>query len=262
MSISRVLGCISAKGGVGKTTSAINLSAALTYFGKNVTLIDANLTSPNVGVYLGNPIAPVTLHDVLRGKKEARESVFQHQSGIKVLPASIALKDTRKIDHSKLPGVVRDLDGHSDFIIIDGSPGLTKEALAVIKTLDEVIVITSPEMPAVTDALKTVKVCKELKKNVLGVLVTKTNVKNPDMSLKDIENILEVPIIGTIPEDRAVKHALVAKQPVVHSHPKSAAAIQYKRLAADLLNLRYEEKIGNPERSLMNTLLTWFGFKD
>jgi len=61
MAISRVIGCISAKGGVGKTTSAINLAAALHVFGKDVILVDANLTTPNVGVYLGVPIAPVTL---------------------------------------------------------------------------------------------------------------------------------------------------------------------------------------------------------
>ena len=60
MAVSRIIGCISAKGGVGKTTSAINLAAALNYFGKDVTLVDANLTSPNVGIYLGTPISPVT----------------------------------------------------------------------------------------------------------------------------------------------------------------------------------------------------------
>src|SRR3989344_2195142 len=153
MAISRVIGCISAKGGVGKTTSAINIAAALNYFGKDVTLVDANLTSPNVGVYLGHPIPSSTLHDVLRGKKEALESTSQHSSGIKVLPASISLRDAKRFDHAKLSGVIRDLDGHSDFILVDGSPGLTKEALSAIKALDQVVIITTPEMPAVTDAL-------------------------------------------------------------------------------------------------------------
>lgn len=262
MAVSRTIGCISAKGGVGKTTSAINLAAALNYFGKDVTLVDANLTTPNVGVYLGVPIAPVTLHDVLKGKKDAREAVFHHDSGIKVLPASISIKDAKKVDHSKLDSVVRDLDGHSDFIIIDGSPGLTKEATAAIKALDEVIIVTNPEMPAVTDALKTVKICKEMKKDILGVLVTKTNAKNPDMSLKDIENILEIPVIGVIPEDRAVKFALSSKRPVVHAHPKSVAAVQYKRLAADLLNLKYNERVEYTGNGFFDGVLRWLGFKD
>ncbi len=264
MAISRVIGCISAKGGVGKTTSAINLSAALNVFGKDVTLVDANLTAPNVGIYLGVPISPFTLHDVLRGKKDAREAVLQHKSGFKVLPASISIKDAKKADSTKLESVLRDLDGHSDFIVIDGSPGLTKDALSAIKACSEIIIITNPEMPAVTDALKTVKICKELKKEVLGVLVTKTNVKNMDMPFKDIEGILEVPILGIIPEDRAVKFAVAHKEPVVHSHPKSAAAVQYKKLAAELLNLKYSEKIEplNNSNGFFNSVLVWLGFKD
>ena len=264
MAVSRVIGCVSAKGGVGKTTTAINIAAALNTFGKDVTLVDANLTAPNVGVYLGVPIAPVTLHDVLKGRKDAREAVFQHKSGVKILPSSIALKDAKKSDPSRLDLVLRDIDGHSDFILVDSAPGLTREALASIKASNEILVITNPEMPAVTDALKTVKICKEMKKHVLGVLVTKTNAKNADMSLKDIENILEVPVVGIIPEDRAVKFAIANKEPVVHSHPKSAAAVQYKRLAADLLNIKYTERIEpfSNNEGFFNSVLVWLGFKD
>ena len=258
----RVIGCMSAKGGVGKTTSAINLAVALNNFGKDVTLVDANLTTPDIGVYLGVPILPVTLHDVLRGKKEVHDALHIHKSGIKLLPASIAIKDAKKVDHSKLGSVLKDLEGHSDFIVVDGAPGLSKEAIEILKSMNEVLVITSPEMPAVTDALKTVKLCKDLKKEVLGVLVTKTNAKNPDMSLKDIESILEVPIIGIIPEDRAVKFALADNESVVHSHPKSAAAVQYKRLAADIMGIRYDEEIQAENSNFFNGLLKWFGFKD
>ena len=178
MAISRIIGCISAKGGVGKTTSAINLAASLNYFGKSVTLVDANLTTPNIGVYLGVPIPPVSLHDVLRGKKDAREAIFNHKSGVKVVPASISLKDAKRVDPTKLSSAIRDLEGHTNFIVVDGAPGISKEALSALKAVNEVIVVTNPEMASISDALKTVKLCKEMKKDVLGVLVTKTNAKN------------------------------------------------------------------------------------
>ena len=263
MAISRIIGCVSAKGGVGKTTSAINLAAALNHFGKSVTLVDANLTTPNVGIYLGVPIAPVTLHDVLRGKKDTREAIFQHKSGVKIVPASISIKDAKRVDPNRLGSAIRDLDGHSDFVVVDSAPGITKESLASMKVANEVIVITNPEMPSVTDALKTVKLCKELGKEVLGVLVTKTNAKNADMSLKAIEQILEVPIIGVIPEDRAVKFALANKEAVVHNHPTSAAAVQYKRLAADLLSIKYSERVESVDSvGLFDWLLGYLGFKD
>jgi len=262
MAISRVIGCISSKGGVGKTTSAINLAAALNHFGKSVTLVDANLTAPNIGIYLGVPIPPSTIHDALRGKKDGREVLYNHKSGIKLVAGSISLKDAKKADPHRLGHVLRDLEGHSDFIIVDGSPGLGRESNAVMRVLNEVIVVTNPEMPGVTDALKTVKLCKEHRKDILGVLVTKTNVKNADMSLKSIQEILEVPVLGVIPEDRAVKYALANKETVVHSYPKSAASVQYKKLAADLLNIKYNEWIEVDGGSFLDGVLRWLGIKD
>jgi len=258
----RFIGCVAAKGGVGKTTSAINLGAALNFFGKKSIVVDANLTTPNVGIYLGVPIAPTTIHDVLRGKKEIRDAVYEHNNGLRIVPASIAIKDARKVDINRLPDAVSDLYGHSDFVIVDGCAGLTKESLGIIKSVNEVIIVTNPEMPSVTDALKTIKVCKELGKEVLGVLVTKTNSKNADMSLKDIENILETEIIGIIPEDRAIKFSQAQKEPVIYTHPKSVSAIQYKRLAADLLDVPYAENIKYESSSFGDWLLRWFGFKD
>ena len=68
--MTRIISIISGKGGTGKTISAINLSFALSSYGKNVALIDANLTTPNVGIYLGVPSVPVSLHSVLQGKNK------------------------------------------------------------------------------------------------------------------------------------------------------------------------------------------------
>lgn len=262
MAISRIIGCISAKGGVGKTTTAINLAAAINNFGQSVTLVDSNLTTPNIGIYLGLPVAPVTLHDVLRGKKEVREAVFQHRSGMRLVPASISVKDAKKADPSRLASVIRDLDGHSDFIILDGAPGITRESLATLKAAKEVIVITNPELASVTDALKTIKLCKEQNKDIIGVLVTKTNAKNADLSLKAIEEILEVPTIGVIPEDRAVKYAIANKEAVVHHYPTSASSVQYKKLAADLLGIKYSERIEYSDGGFINWLLRYIGVKD
>ncbi len=264
MGVSKIIGCISAKGGVGKTTSAINLAAALNHFGKSVVLVDANLTTPNVGVYLGLPVAPVTLHDVLRGRKEIRHAVFQHRSGLKLVPASISVKDAKKVEPHKLASAVMDLDGHSDYIILDGSPGITKESMAVIKAANEVLVITNPELASVTDALKTIKLCKEFKKDIFGVVVTKTNAKNADMSMKAIEEMLEVPVVGVVPEDRAVKFAIANREAVVHNYPRSAAAVQYKKLAAEILNLKYSERIEKVDSSsgLFEWFMRYLGFKD
>src|SRR3989344_7669295 len=114
MSKTRFIGCLAAKGGVGKTTSSINLSAALGVFGKSVIIVDGNLTTPNVGIYLGIPIAPITLHDVLRGKNEIEEAVYNHRDNVKIVPASIALKDAKKLEIGGFRGALSELYGECD----------------------------------------------------------------------------------------------------------------------------------------------------
>ncbi len=257
----RIIAVVSGKGGVGKTTTAINLGAALNFHGQNVTVVDGNVTTPNMGVYLGVPVVPVSLHTVLSGKKEMHEAVYAHKSGTRLVLASLALKDLKKIEVHKLKKAVAQLEHSCDFVIVDSSPGLTKETAAVIEAADEVLIVTNPEMPAVTDALKTIKLSKELHKKVLGVLITKTNVKNADMPLKDIEDVLETQIVGVIPEDRAVKFSHAAKDAVVHTHPKSAAAVQYKTLAAELAGIKYHEPIEPQVGPITHFLLRWFGFR-
>lgn len=260
--MARIIACAGGKGGVGKTTSVINLGAALTSFGKKVTIVDANLTTPNIGVYLGVPIVPVSLHDVLRGKKNISEAVYLHKSGTRVVPASIALSDLKKVDVTKLPEAIRGLNGTSDFILVDVVAGLGKEALNTIKSANEILVITNPEMPAVTDALKTIKLCEELNKPVIGVIVTKTNSKNADMNINDIETILEKPIIGVVPEDRAIKFSQAQKDAVINSHPQAVSSIQYKRLAAKLIGEVYEAEIPKEEGRLLDSFLRFLGFKE
>lgn len=262
MAKTRFIGCFSAKGGVGKTTSAINLSAALSHLGKTTTLVDANLTTPNIGIYLGLPVPPVTLHDVLSSKNDITEAIYTYRDSMKVVPASISLKDAKKVDVNKIKAAVSDLYGNSDFVIVDSPAGLNKETLSAIKSVEEVLIITNPEMPAVTDALKTVKVCREFGKRVIGVVVTKTNSKNADMPLRDIESLLEVPVIGIIPEDRAVKFSQAKKEAVVHTHPKSAAAVQYKKLAAELAGIQYDEKVELENKGMIYGVLRFLGLKD
>lgn len=77
----KIIVITSGKGGVGKTTSAINLGAAINYFGGDVAVIDANLSTPNIGIHLNCPEVPINLNHVLQKKAEVFESVYEHESG-------------------------------------------------------------------------------------------------------------------------------------------------------------------------------------
>ena len=86
----------SGKGGVGKTTTAINLAAAMNHFGQDILVIDGNLTTPNVGLHLNSPEVPINLNHVLMDKASAFEAVYEHESGLKIMPSSLSIKDLKK----------------------------------------------------------------------------------------------------------------------------------------------------------------------
>lgn len=234
----------SGKGGVGKTTTAINLGAALNSFGKEVIIVDANLTTPNIGLHLGAPIVPVSLNHVLFGKAKIGDVIYEHESGTKIVPGSLSAKDVRKIDHYKLIEIGKKLRKMADYIIYDSAAGLGDEALAAMESGDEIIIVTNPEIPAVTDALKTSKVIEEMGKKVKGIIVTRVRGNKTEMSVANIRDMLELPILGVIPEDSHMQEALVRKNAVVHTHPKSKASKAYKRVAAKISGHDYKEKKG------------------
>ena len=230
----KVIVITSGKGGVGKTTSTINLGAALNYFGKDVLIIDGNLTTPNIGIILNAPEVPVSLNHILQKKADVYEAVYEHESGLKIIPSSISIKELDKIKTEKLKDFKKHFEAIADYVIIDGAAGLGKEAKDVMELADELIIITNPEIPAVADALKTIKLAEEMKKPVAGVLITRVRKDKIEMQPETVKEMLEVPILGMIPEDFCIKEALNQKDAVIHTHPKSSSARAYKEIAANI----------------------------
>src|SRR3989304_10094524 len=106
--MSKIIVITSGKGGVGKTTTAINLAAAMKHFGQDVLIIDGNLSTPNVGLHLNSPEVPINLNHVLRGKAEAFEAVYEHESGIKIMPSSLSVEELKRTNPGKLRNFKKD----------------------------------------------------------------------------------------------------------------------------------------------------------
>lgn len=257
--MAKIYAIVSGKGGVGKTTTAVNLGAGLNHLGKDVIVLDGNITTPNIGIHLGAPVVPITLNHVLRGLANPEEAIYEHDSGMKIIPASLALKDSDKINEKGYLDLTKKLRKITDHVFVDSAAGLGNEAKSVIKCSDDIIIVTNPEMAAVTDALKTIKLAQEMKKPVIGVIITRHKGDKTEMTIPSIEDMLEIPILGIVPEDRAVKKSQVLRNAVIHTHPRSPAARNYMFISKTILG-----ELGEPPITLgvWDRFLRSLGFGD
>jgi septum site-determining protein MinD len=234
--MNRIIGIVSGKGGVGKTVTTINLGLALKGFNQKVTIVDADVTSSNLGLQLGLYSFPKTLQDVLIGKSRIEEAMYDYH-GLKLIPSSISL-DSIDANVRRLKTVLKKLDG---IVLVDSPPGLSTDAMAVIDACDEIIVIVTPEIQTMANAVKVIHVAKEKKKQVLGVVINRYNKDRYELSEGEVEIMAETKILVMIPEDLAIRKSLFNKIPLMDYNPYSRAAIEFNSLAASLLGIEYRK---------------------
>jgi len=239
--MARVIAVLSGKGGVGKSTVTANLAHSLTQLGQDTIALDSNLTTPHLGLHLGMHLVPKTLHDVLRGDSELENTIYFHPSGFRVVPASMNVNDLVGVDPGRLIEVVVKLSGRCDVLLLDAAPGLGREAISSIQAADEALIVTNPNLSSVVDALKTLKIAESMGKKILGVVVNRITGNSHEMNREEIENLIGIPILTEIPEDRKIVESVALKIPVVSYKPSSPAAIELKRLAHSLTGKEFQE---------------------
>ena len=256
--MTRVILISSGKGGSGKTTLTSNLAASLAQLGKDVIAIDANLTTPNLGMHVGLQMPAKTLHHVLRGEARIREATYPHPLGFKVMPASISVDDLKNVDVGRLPEVTVNLIGKTDFVLLDCAAGLGREAVSAIEAADEMLVVTNPEMTSVVDSLKAVDLAKRRNKKILGVVVNRKKNRWHEMPNHKIEDLIGAPIIAEIPEDPYIQQSIHLKKPLVSMMPDSPAAVEVRRLAHWLIDKPFEYEYPEEEYpTLVHRLAKW-----
>ena len=246
--MTRVISVLSGKGGVGKTFLTANLGISLAEMGKDVTVIDGNLTTPNLGLHLGMPIFPKTLHDVLKGRTRIHDAVYQHDSGLRIIPAGLSLSDLRGVDPHNLSSAILDLLGSSDIILIDSAAGLGREALASMESSDETLLVTNPDLPSVLDVMKAARLARQMGTRVNGIVVNRHCGKGHELGETMISGLVEAPIISRIPESTHVKESITARTPLVKYKSGAPASIEIRRLAAYLVDEPFEYMLPLGER--------------
>jgi cell division ATPase MinD len=232
--MTRVIVFASGKGGVGKSTVSCNVAMALHLAKKNVVLIDANVTTPNQSIMLGLSEKGPTLHDVLSGSLNIESAIYKTKDGLKVIPGGLSFHNLKVHFKKQLAKSLISLLGKVDYIIIDSSAGLGKESELAIKAADELVLVTNPELPALTDALRAKKMAEENRVALLGVIINKKTGLEFDLDEKNIQDFLELPILGVIPHDVYVMKSVYEKRPVVLSYPNSKSAKAIRQIVNNI----------------------------
>src|SRR5205823_7435333 len=155
-----VIAVTSGKGGVGKSNVAVNLAVQLASAGKSVVLLDADLGLANADV-LCNIDLPFNLAHVIARKKELREVMVKGPGGFKLIGGASGLArmaDLSDDDRQRLVAALAELELQADVILIDTGAGISPNVLSFTRAADHVLVVTTPEPTAITDAYAVVKV--------------------------------------------------------------------------------------------------------
>ncbi len=233
----------SGKGGTGKTCTTINLGVALGSFGKDVTIIDANLPTPNIALHLKIPLEAKTLNDVVRGETVIDKATYLLKPHVKVIPAAFGVESLQGFEPKKFKQLIKKIEADSDLTLIDCAPGLGVEVINALRASENAIIVLNPEVPSLADASKAIQIAQDLGVEITGIIINRSGRFKHELTDTEIASVMEnIKILGKVPEDSLVASSVSFGQPVVTLYPFSPAAHAFKKIAATLIGKKYEEK--------------------
>lgn len=232
--IKNVIAVASGKGGVGKSTVAVNLAVILAQKGAKVGLLDADIYGPNIPTMMGV--------DRLGGASPDEKILPGEGHGVKVISIGFMVKPDQALIwrgpmlHSAIKQFISDVDwGELDYLVIDLPPGTGDVQLSLSQTLELQggVIVTLPQQVSLDDALRGINMFQELSIPIFGVVENMSYLETADGEKMDIfgagggERLAEmtgVPYIGSIPIDPQVRIGGDSGTPVSLSHPDTAVS--------------------------------------
>ncbi len=237
----RVIAVASGKGGVGKTSVAINLAAALVNAGQRTLLLDTDLGLANVDVMLG--LSPrFTLADVFAGRCELRDTIVEGPNGLMIIPAASGKRHMTELTPQQHVGLVHafsELDVPIDTMVVDNAAGIADGVLTFCQAAQDVVVVVCDEPASVTDAYALIKVLSR-ERGVSRVQVLANQVQHAvegrqlfDKLERVASRFLDVTLgyLGAIPRDEWLRRAIQRQEAVVDAFPSSPSALSFRDIA-------------------------------
>ncbi len=253
ITVRNIIAVASGKGGVGKSTVAVNLALALGKSGARVGLLDNDVYGPNVPIMLGLPTAELTpdgKHTLPAVDQRDGKLIPIEVYGIKVFsigfiyPPESPLVWRGPMLHSAIRQFLQDVEwGELDYLIIDMPPGTGDSQLSLAQVAAGVmgLIVTTPQLVSMSDALKGLAAFEQLKVPVLGVIENMGPYIDPATGVKvalfgegggeRLASMKKVPYLGSIPLDPMIRVGGDSGKPALIADPRSASSLRFMELA-------------------------------
>ncbi|HMN44415.1 MAG TPA: MinD/ParA family protein [Povalibacter sp.] len=237
----QVIAVTGGKGGVGKTSVAVNLATALATTGRRVMLLDGDLGLANVDVFLGMSPRHTMAH-VLSGERSLEEIILESPHGVQVVPGASGVADMANLSeagHLSLIQAFSALNSRVDTLIVDTSAGISHSVVQFSQAAQHVLLVVCDEPASMTDAYALVKVLSR-NHGVNRFRVVANMARAPgegDHLFEKLQRVtskfLDVTLeyVGEIPEDPYLRRSIREQRPVIGAFPASPSTRAFKKLA-------------------------------
>ncbi len=241
----RVLGIVSGKGGVGKSTLAVNLATAAAASGARTLLVDGDLGLANADLLMGL-VPECDLADWIEGRVDLDRVICRGPAGVQVMIAGKGPEVTGRIRQAAQGEDAKGLEqifARQDLTILDLGAGIGEDVIELARACDPVWLVVTPEPTSLADAYVTAKTLWERAPTLrLELIVNRaSDRKSGDSTYQALRRLIQrflsrpIALRGVLPEDEAMIRSVARQRPLIHEAPNSVVARRLRLLAESLL---------------------------
>jgi len=243
--LAKLISVTSGKGGVGKSNILLNLAIAMSIRGKKVLIIDADMNLSNIDILLG--IYPeYNLKNLLDDLITLDKLLIEGPKGIKILPAASGdfkvMQNTKRVQRVLIQSYM-ELRKDFDYILIDTGAGISDYSVDFVVNSDQILIVTTPEPTAITDAYAMIKILHyKMKSPDISMII---NMVQTDEEGKKIFNKINLIVqhflnkslkfAGSVPEDKYLQEAVKEQVPIIIKRPRSVSSTSIHNIAMSIL---------------------------